>query len=134
MTPVPNQAGAGQRLEHGLPDQAAAGKEEKVLEGVDARVVQGSVVEERDVPEVEIDRPDRKRDERMREHAERLDPLDREDGPQDRPGQPGDKAQRREVADDHVLEHVHEEEVLLAQRVDRRVERQHDKRDPRSRS
>ena len=39
------------------------------------------------------------------------------------PGEPGDEAERREVAEDHVLAHVHEEEVLLAERVDRRVER-----------
>ena len=67
----------------------------------------------------------------MREHAQPLDRPQREHRPQHLPGQPEHEAERREVAEDHVLRHVHEEEVLLAERVDRRVERQHDERDPR---
>src|SRR5205085_2946352 len=50
--------------------------------------------------------------------------------PQDLAVQPEYEAERREVAEDHVLRHVEEEEVLLAERVDRRVERQHDETDP----
>ena len=83
------------------------------------------------MPDVEVDRPDRQRDERMGEHAQPLDARgSASTGRRIGPGQPGDEAERREVAEDHVLQHVDEEEVLLAERVDRRVEREHDERDP----
>src|SRR5205823_11324701 len=65
----------------------------------------------------------------MREEAKPLDRAEREHRPQHRPGQPRDEAERREIAEDDVLEHVHELEVLLAERVDRGVERNHDQRD-----
>ena len=93
-------------------------------------VVQGGLVEHREVPEVEVHRPDRQRDERVGEEPEAVDRLQREHGPQHGPCQAGDEAERREVAEQHVLAHVDEEEVLLAELVDRRVERDHDERDP----
>ena len=66
----------------------------------------------------------------MREDAQPLDHLEAQHRAQDLAGQPEHEAERREVAEDHVLRHVEEEEVLLAERVDRRVEREHDERDP----
>ena len=109
-------------------------KKREVLERVHGGVVQRGVVEERDVPDVEIDCPQRQRDERVRQDAEPLDGTQREHRPQDRAGEPGDEAERREIAEDHVLQHVHEEEVLLAERVDRRVERRARRARSRSRS
>ena len=82
------------------------------------------------MPEVEIDRPQRQRDQRMGEHTQPFDHAQRKDRPQDLSRHPDDEAERREIAEQHVLHHVHEEEVLLAERVDRRVEREHDERDP----
>ena len=95
------------------------------------RVMERSVVEERDMPEVEVGRPHRQRDERVREHTQALDELELQHRTQDRPRQPDHEAQRREVAQDDVLEHVHEEEMLLAEVVDRRVEREDDEPDSR---
>ena len=101
-----------------------------MLERVDRRVVDRGVVEKRDVPDVEVDRPERQRDERMREHAQLLDRPQRQHGPEHRPGQTRDEAERRQIAQQDVLTHVDEEEVLLAERVDRRVERHDHERDP----
>ncbi len=66
----------------------------------------------------------------MGEEPEAIDRPKGEHGTQHGPGQPGDEAERRQVAQQHVLHHVHEEEVLLAEGVDRRVERDDDERDP----
>ena len=48
---------------------------------------------------------------------------EREDGPQDRAGQAREEAERREVAEDDVLGHVHREELVLAPGRERRDER-----------
>ena len=55
----------------------------------------------------------------MREHAEVLDHAVLENGPEDRAGQAGDDQDRRHLADQDVLGHVDEEELLLADRIDR---------------
>ena len=120
----------GQRLDDRRPHQAAAGEEEEVLERVHGAVVERGLVEDGEVPDVEVDRPERQRDERVGQDAQPLDRLQREHGPQHRPREPRDEAERREVAEEDVLAHVDEEEVLLAELVDRRVERDHDERDP----
>src|SRR6266571_3903646 len=67
----------------------------------------------------------------MREHTERVDRADREDRPQDRASQPGDDRERGEVAEEHVLDHVEAQELLLTERVDRRDERDEDESEPR---
>jgi len=99
-----------------------------VLEGVHGVVVERRLVEKRQVPGVEADRPHGQRDERVRQDAQRVD--DAEDRAQHRPRQPRDEAEGREVAEDHVLEHVREEELLLAEGVERRGEREDDEGDP----
>ena len=90
-----------------------------MLERVDDVVVQRRLVEVRQMPDVEVERPERQRDQRMAEDAQPADVGQRQHGPQDRPGQPRHDQQRRQVADDDVLDHVHEQELLLAERVDR---------------
>ena len=62
----------------------------------------------------------------MREHAERVNPVVGEQRTEQRARQPGDDRQRRELAEQHVLRHVHEEELLLAPRIERREERERD--------
>ena len=101
-----------------------------VLERVDGRVPNGRLVEERQVPEIEIRRPDRQRHDRIREHAQTLDGPEREQRPQHRPREPGEQEERCEVADQDVLEHVEAEELLLADRGDGRGEREQEQRDP----
>ena len=76
------------------------------------------------MPHVEVDRPDRERDEGVREDPERMDET--EDRPEDRPVQTGEHRERRQVAEQDVLEHVEAEELLLAEDVDRRDEREED--------
>ena len=55
----------------------------------------------------------------MREHAEVLDHAVLENGPEDRAGEAGDDQDRRHLADQDVLGHVDEEELLFADRIDR---------------
>ena len=57
-----------------------------------------------------------------RQHAEGARRAHVQQGLQHRAGEPEDDEQRRDVADHDVLDHVHEQELLLADRVDRRDE------------
>ena len=98
-----------------------------MLAGVNAGVAQRGVVERGHVPETEVDRPERQRDERVGERAEGAQRADREQRPQQPAVEAEHDEQRPEVAEQDVLEHVHREQPLLADRVDRRDERgQHD--------
>ena len=101
-----------------------------MLERVHGRVCDGRLVEHRQVPEVQVRRPERQRDGGVREHPQPLDRPQREQRPQDRAGEPGEEAERREVADQDVLQHVEAEELLLADRRDRRGEGEHEQRNP----
>ena len=65
----------------------------------------------------------------MREHAEVLDDPVLENGPEDRPRQAGDDQDRRHLADQDVLGHVDEEELLLPDRIDRGEERDRERRE-----
>ena len=58
----------------------------------------------------------------MCEDAQLPEHGQREHRPQERTGQRGDERERREVAEQDVLDHVDGEQVLLAVRVDRRDE------------
>ena len=98
--------------------------------GVDAARLHCRLVHRRDVPEDEVRGPDRERDERVREHAQAHDARKREHGAEERPGEPREQAERREVADEQVLRHVEREELLLADLRDRRGDRDQQQRDP----
>jgi hypothetical protein len=87
-------------------------------------VVQRSLVQKREVPDVEVDRPERQRDEWVGQDSQPRDRADREHRPEDRAREADDERERREIADDHVLEHVREEELLLPESIERRHERQ----------
>ena len=99
-----------------------------MLEGVDGVVPERGLVEVRQVPEVEVHRPQRPGHERVGEHAQPVNPLVGEQRTKQRARQPGDDGQRRELPEQHVLRHVHEEELLLAPRVEGREERKGDER------
>src|ERR671934_1623232 len=119
--------GRGERLEHGQPHDRAAGEEAEVLERVHRVVAQGGVVEVREVPHIEVDRPERQRHQRVSEEAETVQPRERR--PQDRSRQSGEERERREIAEQHVLQHV-EREHPLAECVHRRNERYEQREDP----
>ena len=89
---------------------------------MDEVVVDRSLVREREMPEVEVRDPDRQRDERVDEHAQRSHRREREQRPEERAGQPQQEQERRQVSEQQVLDHV-EREALLAERGDRRDER-----------
>jgi hypothetical protein len=93
-----------------------------VLEGVNRVVPQSSLVEEGQVPDVEVGGPQGQGDERVREHAETPHRPHGKQRPQDRAGETGDDAERREVAEEQVLDHV-KRERLQGQLLERPSER-----------
>ena len=106
-----------QRPPHGHP----GGEERDVLDQVHDRVLDRRLVEGRDVPEVHQAEPDRDPRPRRGERAERA--LDAHQPPGDRPQDHArereQQQRRRDVAQQHVLEHVRGEEVVLAEPVER---------------
>ena len=114
---------ARQRLDHGGPHQDPGPEEAEVLEGVESGVVDGGLVEAREVPGEEDDRPDRQSHQGMGEDPESADHGQRENRAEDGTGQAEHDRQGRQVPEHQVLDHVHVEEVALADRVDRRDQR-----------
>ena len=102
-----------------------------MLQRVHSRVVQSALVEKGQVPDREIGRPHRQRDQRMREHAQAVDDPQAQERLQHRPRHAYDETERGEVAEQDVLDHVHEQEFLLAEVVDRRDEGDQDEPDSR---
>jgi hypothetical protein len=94
-----------------------------VLERVHAAVLDRGLVDRRQVPKHQVHRPERESDEGVREDAQPHDPRKREQRSEHRPGQPGEQAERGEVADEEVLGHVEREQLLLADPRDRRRDR-----------
>ena len=72
----------------------------------------GGVVDRRDVPEEEVDRPQRQRHRRVGEDPEAVEDADREDRLQQRPGQPEHEQQGGDVADQQVLGHVGDHQLV----------------------
>ena len=93
---------------------------------MDGIVTNGGVVEERQVPRIEVERPQRQCNQGVREEAEPM--QEREHRPEDRPCETRKERQGREVAEQDVLEHVEAEELLAegVQRAYERGEKQHD--------
>ena len=77
-----------------------------MLERVDSRVMQRGLVEHGRVPGEQVDRPDWKRDERMREHTQPVDPVHAQDRCDQRPAQTQHDQQRADVGHQQVLDHV----------------------------
>src|SRR5204862_441616 len=80
------------------PDQETGGEEAEVLGCVHGGVGEGGLVQRREMPGIEGNRPDRERDQRMGQDAEAADHGQGEDRPQDRPVQAEHDCQRRQVA------------------------------------
>ena len=59
-----------------------------------------------------------------------MTPGKREHGAKNRPGQPGEQAQGREIAEQEVLRHVEREELLLGDGRERRGDRDDEEQDP----
>ena len=121
--------GRGQRLEDGEPEDDPGAEERDVLDRVQRARLDRPLVEHREVPEHEVRRPDRERDERVREDAQAHHAGQREDRAEHRAGEPGEQAQRREIAEQQVLRHVEREELLLSDDRDRRRECDHEERE-----
>ena len=85
------------------------------------RALERRVVQRRDVPEVDQAEPEDEPGQRVRERAERaLDALQPARGrAHDHAAEREQEEQRRDVAEQDVLEHVGREEVVLAEAVDR---------------
>ena len=74
-------------------------------------------------------RPEREGDERVRQEAERRTARTESSGRRIGPVEPGDDAERGEVAEEQVLHHVEGERLLLTELRDGRDERDRDQRD-----
>ena len=96
-----------------------------MLDHVQERVLGGRVVQGRDVPEVHDPEPDHDRRPGACERAQGAlhahEPA--RGGAHDHPRQRQQQEQRRDVAEQHVLDHVGGEEIVGAEPVDRRHER-----------
>ena len=66
-----------------------------MLERVHAVMPDSRLVQEREMPDVEVHRPERQGDERIGEEAQAIEVRERR--PQDRPRQPCEERERREV-------------------------------------
>src|SRR5207247_4065431 len=113
----------------GRPHQRPGGEDRDVLERVDRLVAERGLPQDRQMPDEEVERPERERDEWVREESERPHRAQREDRTQQRAGEAGDDAERREIADQQVLRHVERERLLLAEGRDRGYERDDEEAD-----
>ena len=89
-----------------------------MLEGVDQVVADGQLVEERQVPGVEIHGPQRDGEERVGERAQRAGSAEVQQRLDHGAGEPKHDQQRRDVADHDVLEHVSDQDAV-GERVQR---------------
>src|SRR5438094_927593 len=83
-------------------------------------------IEPRQVPDVQVDRPERQRDQRMGEDTPPLDEAELQHRLEQWPVQPGDERERSEVAEQDVLGHVGPQELLLAEGIERRGQRENE--------
>jgi hypothetical protein len=83
-----------------------------VLERVHRLGVNGRLVEDRNVPQVEVRGPQREGDERVGERAQPAKPSLGEQRLQQRAGEPEHDQQRGEVPDQQVLAHVGDDQLV----------------------
>ena len=79
---------------------------QRVLERVDAVVAHGRLVQRRDVPDVEVERPQRERDDRVGEEAQPADQRIRSTGASSGPVSPRTSSSAARSAEQQVLGHV----------------------------
>ena len=90
-----------------------------MLGEVQGRAVEHPLVERSEVPEIEVEDPERERDQGVPEEAKPAEPADAEDRLEHRPGEAQRDPERGQVADQEVLGHVGNNQ-LLRQPGDRR--------------
>ena len=80
------------------------------------------------MPDVEVDGPQRQRDQRVGEELQPVDGPDAQDRREDRPGEAEDEQQRGDVAEQQVLAHVGDEQLLgeVVERADEGHEHDHE--------
>ena len=117
------------------PDERPCDEPAGVLEVVQLRMAERGVVERGDVPDREVQRPERERrppaasatcEERADAAAPRERPEHRAPAAgrtTQRPAHRDDEQRRRDVADQHVLRHVRREQAVVREPVERREER-----------
>ena len=90
--------------------------------------MQRRLVEAGRVPDVEVDGPQRQRDQWVGEELQPVDGPDAQDRREDRPGEPEDEQQRGDVAEQQVLAHVGDEQLLgeIVERADEGHEHDHE--------
>jgi hypothetical protein len=114
-----------QRPEDRHPHQAAEKDEHAVLERVHRRPAIGGVVEGGDVPDEEVEHPEREGDRRVGEHPQAIEDRNRQDRLQQRAGEAEDEQQGGDVTEHQVLDHVGDHQ-LLGEMADRRDQRRDD--------
>ena len=92
-------------------------------------VAKRRLVEHRQVPDVEVDRPGRERHQRVGEHAELADVPPAQERREQRAGEAEHDQQRRDVADHEVLGHVRHQQ-LIGERIDRVAQRDRQRHQP----
>jgi len=83
-----------------------------VLQSVNPGIAHGRLVEDGQVPPVEVHRPQGQRDRRVHEHPQTIEEADAQRRGQDRGGQAEDEQQGPEVGDEQVLGHVGEQQLI----------------------
>ena len=71
------------------------------------------LIQHRDVPDVEIDGPERQREQRVRQVSYPPEPAVGEQRLKERPGQAEDDQQGAQIAHQQVLDHVDEDELVV---------------------
>ena len=125
---MPNHSGPGSTSSTGAHISAPQVKKSVCSSAWTASWCSAASYRNGQVPDVEVERPERQRDERMRRaRAAGRVAAARSTGRSIGPVRPGHHRERREVAEHDVLDHVEEQELLLAERVDRRGERENER-------
>ena len=98
-----------------------------MLERVDRRMAQRCLIERGQVPDIQVDGPQREGERRMRERAQAIEEGDAQDRGEQRAGQAEHDQERGDVAQQQVLDHVRIEQFLARRAEPRQRRRDHDK-------
>ena len=101
-----------ERPENGHPHQHSEPKEHAVLKTVHCGPSVRGVIENRQVPDEEVDGPERVGNEWIREDLKPTEESNRQDRLHDRACQTENQKQRRDIADDQVLDHVGDDQLF----------------------
>ena len=129
LAKVPKPSRHGQRPKQAHPHVDPKPKEHRMLKRMHPRVFKRPLVEDRQVPSIEVDRPKRKGDQRAGKHPQTIKKPNLEDRRNQRPSEPKHDQQRRNVAKQQMLDHVHEQQFLAG--LPKRGERRTDHNEPR---